>query len=472
MLQVTPRRRGLLAITAGCLAVVAAATTALDDAVPAHVPPGAVASPDDAVVALYQDGVEILADGSVRPLPAGSGVTYLAGSRVVDPGGPGAVAGRPLADPGPDAGLRGAVLARAETSAAWLAGGRLPGAGTRFAALGESALLDLRALVLDGGAAVAGIEPHWRYVWPRDASFAAVALARTGHVGDAVEVLEFLASVQHDDGTFEARYLPDASGVPDDRAAQADGAGWALWAVDEVVAATARDDGPASAPSAAEVRARLSGLTTRSTDAVLALVATPDGLPPASPDYWEVSAPELTLGTAAPLLAGLEASSRTHAAWHDDAGAERAAAGAARLRTGIETTFGSAGYPREISGGPSDAATAFALPPFQPTPLRGADDAWRASVTDMLRPAGGLAPGGSWRRDGISWTPQTALYALTAASTGDRDQALHWLGWIDEHRTASGAIPEKVLADGSPAAVAPLAWTSALVVIALDELDR
>jgi GH15 family glucan-1,4-alpha-glucosidase len=89
----------------------------------------------------------------------------------------------------------------------------------------------------------------------------------------------------------------------------------------------------------------------------------------------------------------------------------------------------------------------------------------------MARPAGGLAPGAGWRQDGISWTPQTSLYALTAAANGDDAQAHARLAWLDAHRTAMGALPEKVLADGSPAAVAPLAWTAACVVLAVATLD-
>ena len=90
----------------------------------------------------------------------------------------------------------------------------------------------------------------------------------------------------------------------------------------------------------------------------------------------------------------------------------------------------------------------------------------------MRRPAGGLAPGSSWRQDGVSWTPETALFALTAASTSQIRTAHQWLAWLDAHRTAGGSLPEKVLADGSPAAVAPLAWTAALVVLTVDSLDR
>jgi glucoamylase len=90
----------------------------------------------------------------------------------------------------------------------------------------------------------------------------------------------------------------------------------------------------------------------------------------------------------------------------------------------------------------------------------------------MRRPGGGLAPGEGWKQDGISWTPETALFALSAASTGRPDQARAWLRWLAEHRTASGSLPEKVLSNGEPSAVAPLAWTAALVVLTVEALDR
>ena len=89
----------------------------------------------------------------------------------------------------------------------------------------------------------------------------------------------------------------------------------------------------------------------------------------------------------------------------------------------------------------------------------------------MVRPGGGLAPGGSWRRDGISWTNVTASRAMTAAFIGDHDEAMARLHWLDQHRTAAGSLPEKVLPNGQPASVAPLAWTAAAVVITADQLS-
>ena len=44
------------------------------------------------------------------------------------------------------------------------------------------------------------------------------------------------------------------------------------------------------------------------------------------------------------------------------------------------------------------------------------------------------------------------------------------LSWLAAHRTEQGSLPEKVLHDGRPAQVAPLAWTAANTLLALDAL--
>lgn len=406
--------------------------------------------PRTAQIDLYTEGVALDSDGDVLAVPTGTTAELLPGSRVVDDG-------------------TTAADDLAAEQRAWLAAGDVPGADGPYADMVGDALLDLHTLLLDDGASVAAWTPHWRYVWPRDASFVAVALARTGHRADAVEILDFLANVQEPDGSFQARYLPDGSGVPDDRGTQTDGTGWVLWASAEVVAAAQEDDGTEAALAAAR---HLRPLVDRATAGARRLVAG-DGLPPASPDYWEVPEDALTLGTVAPVLAGLEGADRFYTVLGDTDAARQAAEAADRTRAAVHEEFGDeAAYGRYAGRAQADAASAFTLRPFQPEPLPGAVEAWLASSEAMARPAGGLAPGAGWRQDGVSWTPQTSLYALTAASNGRTDEARAWLDWLDAHRTATGALPEKVLADGSPAAVAPLAWTAACVVLAVDELDR
>jgi glucoamylase len=364
--------------------------------------------------------------------------------------------------------LAGTSDARAELAAerAWLAAGSVP----TVRELGDStlvrdALLDLRTLSLPTGVPVAGWSPAWRYVWPRDSSLAAVALARTGHPADAEAVLDFLQRVQPDSGVFAARYLPDGSGVPDDRPAQLDGVGWALWALAAVVEARPAAEQPA-------LIARYRGLLDRSASAAQRAVANPRSLPPASSDYWERRERRLTLATAALVRAGLVAAGRLYAR----AGDPRVTAvedAAGRLAAAVTRGFAADGYPRHLGGTRSsvDLGVVFLLPPFAPDPRQDVVAAWRTAPQLLARPAGGLAPGGSWPDDGVSWTTATSSYALAAATLGDRAAAATWLRWLDDHRTAAGSLPEKVLADGSPAAVAPLAWSAAAVVLSAAALS-
>lgn len=377
-----------------------------------------------------------------------------------------------LGPDGPRLVVSGASVALRSEQVRWLAAGTVPGPA-RYTDMARQALLDLNTLVLPGGAAVAGWSENWRYVWPRDASFVAAALARTGHADDALSILGFLARVQGADGTFQARYLPDGSGAaPDQRGIQLDGSGWVLWAMAEWYDV---------APPGADRDAALLELLPMAVRALGAIDHHRDretGLPDAGPDYWEVGESEVTLGTAAPLLLGARSAERLRSAAASsavggqvDVALHGAATLADHLDAAIERSFGAGGYPRYVGGADLDAAVTFLMPPFAPA-RDAVHTAWDRAAPTMARPAGGLAPGGGWRRDGVSWTPETALFALTAAATGDVAVARGWLDWLQQHRTSLGSLPEKVMADGQPASVAPLTWTAALVLLTLDELDR
>ena len=354
----------------------------------------------------------------------------------------------------------------AREQAAWLAKGTVPSVAGLSSDLVATALLDLHVLSRPHGVAVAGWSEPWRYVWPRDAALVASALARTGHYVDAERIVGFLQHVQPESGLFQARYLPDGSGVPDSRGIELDGIGWALWATDQVAAELNQAD------RTAFVKRHLR-LIDRSTQAALSSISTPSSLPPASADYWEVKEKRLTLATAAVVCAGLESGARLYQALGEVDGTHAAAVGATRLRVAIKKDFGHNGYPRHLGGGSDsvDLGVDFLLPPLS----SGVDEtvvrAWQGAAALMSRPAGGLAPGGSWRRDGVSWTNATASRAMTAAFIGHREEALARLRWLDQHRTAAGSLPEKVLPNGQPAAVAPLAWTAAAVVITADQLS-
>lgn len=312
-----------------------------------------------------------------------------------------------------------------------------------------------RAEVFPPGAVVAAPMSIWRYVWPRDAAFAAAALSAVNLADEALGVLGNLASWQRADGGFEARYTSSGR-VPDNRPAQADSAGWFLWAAGRLLA---------EGVPAADLRDRLGVPLARAASRLLGITDTPSQLPAASPDYWEVAETVLTLGTAAPVLLGLEAATALTRAGIDLGGpAQALAERVTAVRSAMERNFAPA-WGRHLQRDDVDAAIALVLPPFT-RPLAGARTVRRTAAARMHRPTGGLAPGAGWRDDGISWTPETALMAWSALALGMEEEGTRLLAWLEAHRTAAGALPEKVLADGAPAGPAPLAWTCALILLA------
>jgi glucoamylase len=120
----------------------------------------------------------------------------------------------------------------------WLAAARPLGAGAPAWArrMYRRSLLVLHALTDERtGAVEAGAREGWNYVWPRDASTVAVALAMAGYRGEARRIVGFLRGLEIDTA---ARFQSDGAPVKG-RAAQGDAAGW--------IAAAARAAGLSSA---------------------------------------------------------------------------------------------------------------------------------------------------------------------------------------------------------------------------------
>ena len=382
-----------------------------------------------------------LADGRLRYLPEG--------------------AREPVVVPADEAG----AWARIEADRRWLASGEVPGATAEDREVAARALLDIRALLQPNGALAAAWWSAWAYAWPRDGSFAAAALAHTGHPEEALSILRFFAGVQHGDGTWEARYRLDGSPVGDGRHWQIDANGWVPWAVWQwfQVAppgqrqATLRELWPMVSAAATYAAASLDE----------------GGLPQVTPDYWENAIDAPTIANSAALLSGLRASAAIASRLGHVADARTYTSAARRLRAAIDREFGPHGYPRtpRPQAG-ADSLVTVMMPPFvdETPPVRSAV----VDAADALTlPNGGILPGEDWRGNPFdAWTPETAMFALQAASTGREADARRWLGWIYDHRTTLGSLPEKVRADGEPLSVAPLAWTAGIVVLSLTALDR
>jgi glucoamylase len=398
------------------------------------------------------------------PVPAGLNGQFAPDSSVLLTAGEAYVAPGRLA---PLTRARSACAAAAERDGRdWLRAGLVPGATAAQRSMATRALLDLRLAVRPDGAVLAGWRSGWAYAWPRDSSWVAVALTETGHPGMAYQILRFLQRMQSASGIWAARYLPDGSGpVRDGRPAELDADGWVPWAVWSWSVTQPLRPGSRSRHDLV----LLWPMVIRAADAA-ARSLTQDGLPGPAMDYWENSV-QVTLGTAAPLLAGLRAAADLAADIGGAAAASdgrRWAAEATRLARAITATFGRTGDQRgPAAGSGADAAVTFLGPPFaQPGPevLQAARAAQRA----LTLPSGGLQPGTTWPgTPGVGWTAETAFFALFDAATGQHGQAAALLDWLDAHRTKLGSLPEQVDSAGKPACTAPLSWTDAATLLAL-----
>lgn len=339
---------------------------------------------------------------------------------------------------------------------------------SRYSGMVRQALADLDSLTLPNGATLAGWDGPWRFVWPRDASFVAAARCSISQYAEAADILSFLDKVRPTSGRWAARYSASDGTIPQDgREAQLDGSGWVLWA--------------AWSCSAGLDLTKYWPMLRESGDQIVAELG-PQGLPFESPDYWEKREPEVTLGTIAPLLSGLRSGLAIAAGLGRTAEVPTWLAALNRLSAATDRDFGPS-YPRTpaksfgrtdpgwTEPGGADAIVTVLGPPFAPARPE-VTEAIERSLDVLTQPNGGVTPGEQWRADGVAWTPQTTLFALSAAARGDRETAESLLTWLDAHRTPSGALPEKVNRDLRPAGEAPLGWTSALVILTATALDR
>ncbi|SEG34836.1 hypothetical protein SAMN04489712_104518 [Thermomonospora echinospora] len=350
----------------------------------------------------------------------------------------------------------------------WLAAGRIPGGDTVYRDMAVRALLDLRLLTRPNGATTASWYRQWRYVWPRDAAFAAVAFLVSGHPAEARRVLRFLARTQTEPGLWAARYKLDGTPVTDGRRTQLDSLGWVLWAgwfLDVY------------APAGEAVLPELWTMVRRAADHLESSLDV-EGLPPPSSDYFERDPGKEqdprrpTLGVVGPVLMGLRAAADLADRSGRQAEGRRWRQAAMRVSDAIARTFTPYGYPRSpVPGGLMDTSVTFLAPPFAPADP-GVESAVLEAAERLRLPNGGVLPGERWSGNpDVAWTPEMALFALNAAASGRVEDTLTRLDWLDEHRTDLGALPEKVDRRGRPAAVAPLGWTASLVLLTLASLE-
>ncbi len=381
---------------------------------------------------------------------------------------------------GPSCSVGACELAAVRADQKWLSSGVIPG-GPQLRSMATGALLDLHAAVQPDGAVIAGWQPGWEYSWPRDSSWVAVALAQTGHRADAFRILRFLQRAQLPGGRWAARYWPDGAPVADGRPSELDADGWVPWAVwcwSTAGGGSSVTRGSVARGSVVSGLEQLWPMVHAAATAAIRAIS-PAGLPVASMDYWEHGV-QVTLGTAAPLLAGLRAAAAIAGELGAGSFARRWDQAAARLAAAIQGTFGRSGYHRlpgagsgtgtgsgPGAGSAADAAVTFLGPPFE-EPDPAVSRAVASSQHALTLPNGGLLPGSDWPGSKTTaWTAETAFFALFSAETAHQQAADQLLAWLAAHRTARGALPEMITAQGKPASVAPLSWTDAVALLTL-----
>ena len=319
-----------------------------------------------------------------------------------------------------------AILAAAREDRHWLRRARPlgPGAPPWAEGMYDRSLLVLHALTdRRTGAVAAGARDGWDYVWPRDASVAAMAFAAAGYRSEARRVARFLLGLGLEEA---ARFHGDGSPVPG-RKAQGDANGWVAAASEAAglignarhAAAILGGGGPAPWRNRADYQEGDPG----------------DYLGDAIASRTDVSEFSRHIGGASsdtPLEAGL---------WR-------------------------------MAGDPDsglDSAAAWAVRPF-PRPYLY--PAVRATLNRLVSQgtAYGLTPGEGWPgRD--PWTAPTAWTAWSLAALGERRPALRLLADLRRAATPAGLLPERVDArTGIPTSTTPLAWSHAFTILALRQL--
>jgi glucoamylase len=387
----------------------------------------------------------------------GRGVPPVSGSATGDGGGSASAV------------IRGAVADGRE----WLSRSGALGAGApRWArSMYKRSLLTVHALTsAKTGAVAAGARDGWAYVWPRDAATAALALAASGHRGEARDVVRFLINL---DLPTAARFDEAGAPVPG-RAAQGDALGW--------VDAAARAAGIPEAHEPFPWRDRA--------------------------DYQE-SSPGTYLGNA---LAAAAAQSVDGPKTTD---IEDFSAHQHRVLREFGTDRGLVRVAGEPGSG-LDSAAGWAVRPFELTALYPATERTLLHLVEAGTPYG-ITPGEGWQGGEDPWTAPTAwsAWSLAALSTSaprtgvlqtstreadgrgprtnlpvreggvpsrrshqsrsrssqSRQAALTLLRDLRRAATPAGNLPERVGAHtGIPTSTTPLLWSSALAVLALREL--
>jgi GH15 family glucan-1,4-alpha-glucosidase len=318
------------------------------------------------------------------------------------------------------------------------------------------------------------------FAWARDVAFVVMALLAAGRDEPARKALRWLVRAQSPEGLWLHRHWTSGALAPS----------WGLHQIDETGSALVAFEVAWRTLEDATLDDELWPAARRGADFLVGFRDPATGLTLPSVDLWEERVGEHAYSAAA-AAAGLSAAA-SMAERHDPRLAGGYARAAAALRDAIELRLWDperGRYRRSIPGPPS----ASMYPNRRQLAVEHDDDtvdvsllglAWPFAVVD---PAGarmrataaaverelGLPDGGLRRYSGDtyaggnSWTVAVLWLGLWYRLVGDERGHRRCLDYAVKAQTSVGLLPEQVAQDGKPAWVVPLAWSHAMLALAV-----
>ncbi|MFH1682846.1 MAG: glycoside hydrolase family 15 protein [Candidatus Woesearchaeota archaeon] len=335
----------------------------------------------------------------------------------------------------------------------------------------------------------------YNYMWPRDGALIARSLDRAGYIDLTKKFFAFCRKVLTKDGYLFHKYRPDGSL----------GSSWHPWVNHGHVQLPIQEDQLALVLDALwkhylqhgdkeEIKGLLDSFIRRATDFMLKFIDEETGLPKESYDLWEEKLGVFTF-TAATVYAGLQAAANFEKDFGSKIRERKCREAAEKMRKKIIENFYDDKTSSFIKGiyfndkierdevvdasssygifeygilAPDDEKVRKSMELFQSkllcdTSVRG----YNRYENDNYRKTGNNAPSNPW----IITTLWLAEYHINLAKKKeDLEPAIRIFNWVTEHALETGLLPEQINPHtGSPLSVAPLTWSHAGFVIAVNK---
>ncbi|MGV3526409.1 MAG: glycoside hydrolase family 15 protein [Candidatus Sericytochromatia bacterium] len=328
-------------------------------------------------------------------------------------------------------------------------------------------------------AAPTSTSPPYRFSWPRDGSFIALAELQTGHPEDSRRFLEFMAKGQKPNGSWAINYRTDGASFYDfgDRQNEHDQVGTIPWMMVEYAHTTGDW---AWLQRQWPVIQKACEYLLRNTDATTGLLGP-------TRDLWELSTTDTWTYSNAAGYAGFMAGAEAARRAGDAAAAGRYTQAAERIKQGISTylwepqgNYFARGYNlnsrrRDPKVEAANLALVYPFKVFEANDPRMLQMAAKIQG-DLSSPAGGIRRyTGDKYYDGQPWPVTTDWLAIYYSLAGRPDLAarLHTVNTGYAYRTGSLQLGEQFdEAKGIWVSATPLTWSAAKYVLSAWALPR